>query len=118
MVGGAASTAAESRLADSGIPRVAIDLAEAVLGTIAAEFLVANESRETLKAVPEHRAGGALDRTPARRRTGKSSICGARIRARDRAGEGISACAGVDVQDDRLEVEIKAYGRGKESWVG
>jgi hypothetical protein len=24
--------------------------------------------------------------------------------------------AGVDVQDDRLEVEIKAYGRGKESW--
>jgi len=24
--------------------------------------------------------------------------------------------AGVDVQDDRLEVEIKAYGPGKESW--
>jgi phage terminase large subunit GpA-like protein len=24
--------------------------------------------------------------------------------------------AGVDVQDDRIEVEIKAYGRGKESW--
>jgi phage terminase large subunit GpA-like protein len=24
--------------------------------------------------------------------------------------------AGVDVQDDRLEVEVKAYGRGKESW--
>jgi phage terminase large subunit GpA-like protein len=29
---------------------------------------------------------------------------------------GLFLAAGVDVQDDRLEVEVKAYGRGKESW--
>ena len=29
---------------------------------------------------------------------------------------GLLLVAGVDVQDDRLEVEVKAYGRGKESW--
>ena len=86
-------------------------------GTIAAEFLAAKKSPETLKAFlntvlaelwTERGYGAGL---------GKGLSAARAVRARDRAGEGgLLLVAGVDVQDDRLEVEIKAYGRGKESW--
>ena len=85
-------------------------------GTIAAEFLVANESRETLKAFLNtvlaelwKEIGTAPDweKIYLRKEDYALGIVPAK---------GLLLVAGVDVQDDRLEVEIKAYGRGKESW--
>jgi phage terminase large subunit GpA-like protein len=85
-------------------------------GTIAAEFLVANESRETLKAFLNtvlaelwKEIGTAPDweKVYLRKEDYALGIVPAK---------GLLLVAGVDVQDDRIEVEIKAYGRGKESW--
>ena len=85
-------------------------------GTIAAEFLVANESRETLKAFlntvlaelwTERGSAPDWEKVYLRREDYELGIVPAK---------GSLLVAGVDVQDDRLEVEIKAYGRGKESW--
>ncbi len=85
-------------------------------GTIAAEFLVAKESAETLKAFlntvlaelwTERGSAPDWEKLYLRREDYDLGIVPAR---------GSLLVAGVDVQDDRLEVEIKAYGRGKESW--
>ena len=85
-------------------------------GTIAAEFLVAKESTETLKAFlntvlaelwTERGSAPDWEKVYLRREDYELGIVPAK---------GSLLVAGVDVQDDRLEVEIKAYGRGKESW--
>ena len=85
-------------------------------GTIAAEFLVAKASVETLKAF--------LNTVLAELWTERGSAPDwekVYLRREDYPLGTVPAkasllVAGVDVQDDRLEVEIKAYGRGKESW--
>ena len=85
-------------------------------GTIAAEFLVAKLSTETLKAFlntvlaelwAERGSAPDWEKVYLRREDYELGIVPAK---------GSLLVAGVDVQDDRLEVEIKAYGRGKESW--
>ena len=85
-------------------------------GTIAAEFLVAKESTETLKAFlntvlaelwTERGSAPDWEKVYLRREDYALGIVPAKASL---------LVAGVDVQDDRLEVEIKAYGRGKESW--
>jgi len=85
-------------------------------GTIAKEFLVAKESTETLKAFlntvlaelwTERGSAPDWEKVYLRREDYELGIVPAK---------GSLLVAGVDVQDDRLEVEIKAYGRGKESW--
>ncbi len=85
-------------------------------GTIAAEFLVAKASTETLKAFlntvlaelwAERGSAPDWEKLYLRREDYELGIVPAK---------GALLVAGVDVQDDRLEVEIKAYGRGKESW--
>ena len=85
-------------------------------GTIAKEFLVAKESTETLKAFlntvlaelwTERGSAPDWEKVYLRREDYELGIVPAR---------GLLLVAGVDVQDERLEVEIKAYGRGKESW--
>ena len=55
---------------------------------------------------------------PARRRTGSASTSGARLgrSARCRVG-GLFLTAGADVQKDRIEVDVWAWGRGLESWL-
>ena len=56
-------------------------------------------------------------RCSAKRRSGRSSTTGARtykIGTVPRGG--LFLTAGADVQKDRIEVEIAAWGRGKESW--
>jgi phage terminase large subunit GpA-like protein len=85
-------------------------------GTIAAEFLVAKLSTETLKGFlntvlaelwTERGSAPDWEKKYLRREDYNLGIVSAK---------GSLLVAGVDVQDDRLEVEIKAYGRGKESW--
>jgi phage terminase large subunit GpA-like protein len=85
-------------------------------GTIAAEFLVAKCSTETLKAFlntvlaelwTERGSAPDWEKVYLRREDYPLGIV---------PSKGSLLVAGVDVQDDRLEVEIKAYGRGKESW--
>ena len=85
-------------------------------GTIAAEFLVAKESTETLKAFlntvlaelwTERGSAPDWEKVYLRHEDYDLGIVPAKASL---------LVAGVDVQDDRLEVEIKAYGRGKESW--
>ena len=85
-------------------------------GTIAAEFLVAKLSTETLKAFlntvlaelwAERGSAPDWEKVYLRREDYELGIVPAK---------GALLVAGVDVQDDRLEVEIKAYGRGKEAW--
>jgi phage terminase large subunit GpA-like protein len=85
-------------------------------GTIAAEFLVAKHSTETLKAFlntvlaelwTERGSAPDWEKVYLRREDYALGIVPAKASL---------LVAGVDVQDDRLEVEIKAYGRGKESW--
>ena len=84
--------------------------------TIAAEFLVAHESVETLKGFlntvlgelwTERGSAPDWEKVYLRREDYDLGIVPAKASL---------LVAGVDVQDDRLEVEIKAYGRGKESW--
>ena len=108
---------AESWVADSGVPGVAVDLAEAVLGNDRRGVPGRQASRRRRSRRSSTPCWRNCGQSAGRRRIGKRSICGARItssgscRRRD-----LLLVAGVDVQDDRLEVEIKAYGRGKESW--
>ena len=85
-------------------------------GTIAAEFLAAKKSAETLKAFMntvlaelwvERGAAPDWEKLYLRREQYDFGVV---------PSGGLLLVAGVDVQDDRLEVELKAYGRGKESW--
>jgi phage terminase large subunit GpA-like protein len=85
-------------------------------GTIATEFLAAKKSPETLKAF----LNTVLAELWAERGTAPDWEKVYLRREHYELGVvplgGLLLVAGVDVQDDRLEVEIKAYGRGKESW--
>ncbi len=85
-------------------------------GTIATEFVAAKKAPETLKAFmntvlaelwAERGAAPEWEKVYLRREQYELGIVPV---------NGLFLVAGVDVQDDRLEVEIKAYGRGKESW--
>ena len=85
-------------------------------GTIASEFVAAKKSPETLKAFmntvlaelwAERGMAPDWEKVYLRREQYELGIVPV---------AGLFLAAGVDVQDDRLEVEIKAYGRGKESW--
>jgi phage terminase large subunit GpA-like protein len=85
-------------------------------GTIASEFVAAKKAPETLKAF----MNTVLAELWAERGTAPDWE---KIYLRREQYElgvvpvgGLLLVAGVDVQDDRLEVEVKAYGRGKESW--
>jgi len=85
------------------------------VGILASEFDVAHQSVETLK--------GFLNTVLAelwvergRRRLGEDLPAARGVPVGNGAGAGVAARGRVDVQDDRLEVEVKAYGRGKESW--
>jgi len=107
---------AESWVADSGVPRVAVDLAEARLGNHRKRVRGGQEGARDVEGVYEHGAR----RTVGRARDGAGP--GRRVYLRREQYElgvvpvgGLFLAAGVDVQDDRLEVEVKAYGRGKES---
>ena len=85
-------------------------------GTIAAEFVAAKKRPETLKAFmntvlaelwAERGAAPDWEKVYLRREQYPLGIV---------PMGGLFLVAGVDVQDDRLEMELKAYGRGKESW--
>jgi phage terminase large subunit GpA-like protein len=85
-------------------------------GTIAAEFLAAKKSTETLKAFvntvlaelwTERGSAPDWEKVYLRREQYELGVVPV---------GGLLLVAFVDVQDDRLEVEVKAYGRGKESW--
>ena len=85
-------------------------------GTIASEFLAAKKSPETLKAF----MNTVLAELWSVR--GVAPDWEKLYLRREQYDLGVVPTAGrllvafVDVQDDRLEVELKAYGRGKESW--
>jgi phage terminase large subunit GpA-like protein len=85
-------------------------------GTIATEFVASKKSPETLKAFmntvlaelwAERGIAPDWEKIYLRREQYPLGIVPV---------GGLFLVAGVDVQDDRLEVEVKAYGRGKESW--
>jgi phage terminase large subunit GpA-like protein len=85
-------------------------------GTIAAEFVAAKKAPETLKAFmntvlaelwAERGTAPDWEKVYLRREQYEPGVV---------PMGGLLLVAGVDVQDDRLEVEIKAYGRGKEAW--
>ena len=54
---------------------------------------------------------------PARRLTGSGSTTGVKTIAVARPMDGLFLTAGADVQKDRIEVSIWAWGRGLESWL-
>jgi phage terminase large subunit GpA-like protein len=85
-------------------------------GTIASEFVAAKKAPETLKAF----MNTVLAELWAERGTAPDWEKVYLRREQYELGVvpvgGLFLAAGVDVQDDRLEVEVKAYGRGKESW--
>jgi phage terminase large subunit GpA-like protein len=60
---------------------------------------------------------GLRSRRRPRRRSGSDCTSGARTTASALCPRGgLFLTAGVDVQKDRIEVEVVAWGRGKESW--
>lgn len=85
-------------------------------GTIAAEFLAAKKAPETLKAF----LNTVLAELWAERGVAPDDEKIYQRREQYELGVvpvgGLLLVAFADVQDDRLEVEVKAYGRGKESW--
>jgi phage terminase large subunit GpA-like protein len=86
------------------------------LGRLASEFIVAKKLPETLQGFINLKLGELWEE-----RLAEIDPTGLRARAEDYpaspvpAGVGIITC-GVDVQDDRLELEIVGWGRDGESW--
>ncbi|HUG36664.1 MAG TPA: phage terminase large subunit family protein [Candidatus Limnocylindrales bacterium] len=86
------------------------------LGRLASDFLEAKKLPETLQAFVNLKLGELWEE-----RLAEIDPTGLRARAEDYpadpvpAGVGIITC-GVDVQDDRLELEVVGWGRGGESW--
>ena len=78
---------AQNPLADSGIPHLAVGLAEAGLGIDRHRVHRGEEVAGDAQGVHEHGARGTVDGTRVGAGLGKS-ICGARITNRDRAGKG------------------------------
>lgn len=86
-------------------------------GKIAADWLAAQGDEEALKAFTNNELGEVYDDKV------KNTLSAEILKARAEnyplmqcPARGLVVVAAVDVQDNRLAVEIRAYGRGEESW--
>lgn len=86
------------------------------LGELAEEFLVAKGHPERLKTFINTKLGQTWEEEG--ERVNADSLAGRRESYRAQVPDGVGILvASVDTQGDRLEVKVKGYGKGEESWV-